>query len=65
MTRLELYENGKHRASLSFHEHSTIHEIREQLVLLVEIMGFTHGQALEILPSEEEWDQFREEVLEA
>lgn len=64
MTKIELYENHKHRATLSFHEHSTIYEVGEQLTLLVQIMGFTHDQARQILPTEEDWEKFGDEVLE-
>jgi hypothetical protein len=65
MTKIELYEDDNHRATLSLDEESTVWEVAEQLTLLVQIMGFTHNQARQILPTEEDWNKFGDEVREA
>jgi len=64
MTKLELYENDKHRATLSFHEHLSVYEVADQLRLLTLIMGFTHEQAHYILPDDLDVEKFVDELRE-
>ena len=61
MNKIDYTDKNGHRATLSFHDQSTIWDVADQFRLLVQIMGFTPAQAREILPTEADWEEFYEE----
>ena len=65
MSKIEYHNNDGHVVTLSLDQHAGLYEVAETLRLLVQAMSFTHEQAHEILPDEQDVEKFVDELSEA